>query len=332
MTEYYTGSALDHFRILRKIGSGGMGSVFLAEDSRLSRNVAIKLLHTSSTEDQAMIKHEAMLLAQLNHPNIVQVFEIAEAENEQIAVVMEYINGCTLQQYTSEKLLTLKRRLDILSQVAAGLAEAHAKGIVHLDLKTQNILVDKAHRIKITDFGGGGKEQDINTNNATRGSAMSLSPEQAQQLPLDYRSDLFSFGIIAFQLLSGEYPFIIRRSKRAAMDEIINGKPKSLADVAPHLPPELCMTVDQLLSKKPEERPQNAANLAPFFRQIMLSVTDDLEDLSRAFMRVAPDNQNRKSFAFQWKRLGKLRYLLLTALGINLAFFIHFITEHILPG
>jgi len=250
---------IGHYTILGAIGRGGMGLVYLARDTRLDRQVAIKCLRTELIEPhyRERFKREALLLAKLNHPNIVQIYDYVETE-EQLALVMEYVNGQNLQQHLREHITPLAQRMQWLAQIAQGLATAHDAGIIHRDLKAENILINPHKLAKITDLGIA-KSQDFNatlTDHVT-GSYGSMSPEQAMGEELDFRSDLFSFGILAYQLLCGAHPFGETENKLQLMQRIISHPPIAPTKKNPDLPPEAVELLGQLLSKNPDERPAN---------------------------------------------------------------------------
>ncbi len=250
---------IGHYDILRTLGRGGMGLVYLAHDPRLDRQVAIKCLRSDLYEPQyrERFKREALLLAKLNHPNIVQIYDYIETE-DQLALVMEYVDGLNLQQHLREHIAPITLRMQWLTQIAQGLATAHDTGIIHRDLKAENILINKHKLAKITDLGIA-KSQDFNatlTDHVT-GSYASMSPEQAMGETIDFRSDLFSFGILAYQLLCGAHPFGEAENKLQIMQRIISHPPISPTKNNPDLPVEAVELLGQLLSKNPDNRPAN---------------------------------------------------------------------------
>ena len=174
---------IENYRVHDVIGQGGMGVVYLAEDDRLQRQVAIKCINEHIADEvlTERLRHEAQLLAQLNHPNIVQVYDFIDNQDN-LALVMEYVEGRTLRQYLRENLCDQKQKLLFLAQIADGLAAAHNAGIVHRDLKLDNILINRQGLLKLTDFGIA-KSQDPNVTNLTQhdavsGSYSAMSPEQ----------------------------------------------------------------------------------------------------------------------------------------------------------
>ena len=273
---------IGHYAIIRHLGRGGMGLVYLARDTRLDRQVAIKCLRTELFEPhyRERFKREALLLAKLNHPHIVQIYDYQETP-DQLALVMEYVEGQNLHQHLREHIVPLTQRMQWLVQIAQGLAVAHDAGIIHRDLKAENILINKHKLAKITDLGIA-KSQDFNatlTDHVT-GSYGSMSPEQAMGEELDNRSDLFSFGILAYQLLCGVHPFGDTQNKLQLMQRIISHPPIPPTKTNPDLPPEVIELLGQLLSKNPDNRPANthwvAAQCEKLYQLISLKSGSDL--------------------------------------------------------
>lgn len=250
---------LGHYELLDCIGRGGMGLVYRARDTRLDRMVAIKCLRTELFETHYIerFKREALLLAKLNHPNIVQIYDFIEAP-EQLALVMELVEGQNLQLHLREHIAPFTQRMRWLTEIAQGLAVAHDTGIIHRDLKAENILINQRKLAKITDLGIA-KSQDFNAtlSDHVAGSYCSMSPEQAMGEPLDFKSDLFSFGILAYQLLCGAHPFGDTNNKLQLMQRIISHPPIAPGKHNPNLPQEITDLLGQLLSKDPNKRPDN---------------------------------------------------------------------------
>ncbi|GAB2887519.1 protein kinase [Microbulbifer echini] len=257
-TEVYQG----RYRVERTLGAGGMGVVYLAEDVKLGRKVAIKQLRSDMTGNsaEARFRSEAQLLARLNHPNIVRLYDVLE-EGHNIALVMELVEGVTLKEWMREHTATLAEKLDLLMQICQGLGKAHGLGIIHRDLKPENILVTNDGVAKITDFGIAKAldcDQQLTREDHIAGSVQAMSPEQLQGNTLDPRSDLFSLGSIAYELLCGNKPFERGDKSALAFAQQITNKP--------HIPPQqawagipkpLAALLDRLLSKQPELRPNS---------------------------------------------------------------------------
>jgi len=205
------GKTISHYRILEKLGEGGMGVVYKAQDTKLKRTVALKFLpsHISeSPEEKARFIHEAQSASALNHPNITTIHEIDEFEG-QMFIVMEYCEGKTLKQIIEKETPSIKRILDLGIQICEGLTAAHKKEIVHRDIKSDNIMVTQEGQVKITDFGlaklkGATK---LTKSRSTLGTAAYMSPEQASGEEVDSRSDIFSFGVVLYELLTRRLPF-----------------------------------------------------------------------------------------------------------------------------
>ena len=258
----------DRYRVHSTLGSGGMGIVYLAEDLKLHRQVAIKKLKDGVTSQNARdrIQQEARLLARLNHPNIVALYDVLE-EQGNIALVMEYIEGTTLRLWMRERTPSLQQKLNLLMQICQGLSEAHNLGIIHRDLKPDNILITENTKgqptAKITDFGIAKSQQlddkTLTENNQIAGTVTAMSPEQVQGNPLDARSDLFSLGTIAFELLCGSRPFDKHEAGALAMATRIVSEPHTPPQQAwPQIPEPLAVLLDKLLAKDPTQRPQSA--------------------------------------------------------------------------
>lgn len=293
---------LGHYTILSSIGRGGMGLVYLARDSRLDRQVAIKCLRTELIEPhyRERFKREALLLAKLNHPNIVQIYDYIESDG-QLALVMEFVDGQNLQQHLREHIASNAQRMQWLAQIAQGLAIAHDAGIIHRDLKAENILINKHKLAKITDLGIA-KSQDFSgtlTDHVT-GSYGSMSPEQAMGEELDYRSDLFSFGILAYQLLCGAHPFGDTENKLQLMQRIISHPAISPFKKNPDLLPEAVELLGLLLSKNPDNRPDNTHWVAAQCEKLYLQMAANPEDSSNT-TQILPHSTTENSGLYKRK-------------------------------
>jgi len=259
------GQAISHYRILGKLGEGGMGVVYKALDTTLDRVVALKFVSASATSDASTkerLEREARACAALNHPNIMTVYEFG-ATDERNYIAMEFLEGRTLQDSLKEKKFELPEILDISLQVLDGLDAAHAKGIVHRDLKSANIVLDSHGRAKIMDFGLAKLAQAsmLTQAGSTVGTIAYMSPEQARGEEADHRSDIYSLGVVLYQLLTGQLPFPYPHQV-AIMYAVVNEEPKPLRDLKPEIPPELELIVLKAMAKETAKRFQSCAEMA----------------------------------------------------------------------
>jgi serine/threonine-protein kinase len=257
------GQTISHYKILEKLGQGGMGVVYKAQDTKLDRIVALKFLpsHLEATEEEkARFVQEAKAASALNHPNVCTIFDIKNFEG-QTFIVMEYVEGKTLREAKAS--LGLKQSVDVISQVAEGLAAAHDKGIVHRDIKADNIMVRKDGRAQIMDFGLAKLPgvSLLTKAGSTVGTTAYMSPEQAQGAEADHRTDIFSLGVLLYELLAKQLPFK-GAHEAAVMYEVINVDPKPPSSVNPEIEPDLDRIVMKCLEKDQEDRYQSAREVA----------------------------------------------------------------------
>ena len=257
------GSTVSHYEILEKLGEGGMGVVYKAQDTKLSRTVALKFLPEQVSVGSAELDRfiqEAKAAAALNHPNICTIYGIEEADARNF-IVMELVDGQMLRDKISS--LSMKQALDFGIQIAEGLAAAHAEGIVHRDIKPENIMVRKDGRVQIMDFGlaklrGASR---LTKERSTVGTAGYMSPEQVQGQDTDHRSDIFSLGVLLYEMLTGQPPFKGTHETAIAY-EIVNVDSPPMSSIRPDIPPQLDAVVLECLEKDPGERKQSASQVA----------------------------------------------------------------------
>jgi len=274
------GKTISHYQILEKLGEGGMGVVYKAQDTKLDRIVALKFLpkHLLCDEEaKTRFAHEAKAASALNHPNITTIHEIDEAEGE-CFIAMEYIEGKSIKELVEEKGLSIEEILRIAIQIAEGLSKAHQKDIVHRDIKSDNILLTHDGLAKIMDFGLAKLKgvTKLTKTGTTLGTLQYMSPEQAQGKEADHRSDIFSFGVVLYEMITGQLPFK-GEHEAAVIYSIVNETPEPLARYKANVPEGLQRMVDKALQKDPNTRYQTAAD-----------ITADLKGLQKETTGVVP--------------------------------------------
>jgi serine/threonine protein kinase/tetratricopeptide (TPR) repeat protein len=252
------------YKIIEKLGEGGMGVVYRAKDTRLDRTVALKFLPSELTKDEEARKRfiqEAKAAAALNHPQICTIYEINEADN-QTFISMEFIEGQTLKEKIETKPLGVDEAVDIASQVAEGLGEAHKKGIIHRDIKPANIMLTDKGQAKITDFGLAKLSWGVElTKPATiMGTVAYMSSEQARGERVDHRTDIWSLGVVLYQCLSGQLPFKGEHDQ-VMLHSILNEEPQPLMDLCADIPKALEQIVNQALTKIVDDRYQDVKEM-----------------------------------------------------------------------
>jgi serine/threonine protein kinase/Flp pilus assembly protein TadD len=263
------GRTISHYRILEPLGSGGMGDVFKAHDNKLERTVALKFLPAgglTAAQDRLRFINEGQAAASLNHPAICIIHEIDEVEGR-IFIAMEYVEGRTIKEIIQEGAFTLERALDVAIQIAEGLHEAHSKGIVHRDIKASNIIVTAGGSAKIMDFGIAkiADTTGITSNGQTPGTVAYMSPEQAQGEDVDARTDIWSLGVVLYEMLTGQRPFK-GDYDAAVIYSIVEQDPLPLSSVRSGIPMKLEQLVLEMLDKDRGRRIQNAEELIASLR------------------------------------------------------------------
>ena len=259
------GTTVSHYKILEKLGEGGMGVVYKAEDLRLRRLVALKFLPPDFTKDERAKKRfgrEARAASALDHPNIAVVHDIGESPEGQSFICMAYYEGRTIKQQLDRGPLDAKLALKIAAQIADGLQRAHEAGIVHCDIKPANLIVTKRGEVKILDFGVvrlGGETKSSSTS-TTGGTLAYMSPEQARGETVDNRSDLFSLGVVLYEMMTGRRPFHGEHDA-AVLYSIVNAEPEPPSTIDPNLTPEMESMILRLLRKDVADRYQSASEL-----------------------------------------------------------------------
>lgn len=259
------GRTVSHYKITAKLGAGGMGEVYLAEDTRLDREVALKFLPTAlwnETESQQRLIREAKAASKLDHPNIVTIYGIEELDGRPF-IIMAHVHGTTLSEYCTAKRRSIDALIDLAIQMAGGLHHAHSAGVVHRDLKPSNILVDEQDRVRVLDFGIASLRGATRLTRAgtTMGTLAYAPPELAMGEEATASSDVYSLGVVMYQMLSGELPFEADH-EAALLYSILNETPRSLSDFDAGIPSDLQAVVMRCLEKAPENRYATCADLA----------------------------------------------------------------------
>src|SRR5687768_10732515 len=300
---------VSHYRILEKLGAGGMGEVYLAEDMKLGRKVAIKILsaeYTTNKDRLHRFEQEAAAASNLNHPNILTIHEVGSDDGRHF-IATEYIDGVTLRQKAAEAPLEVRQVLDIAIQIASALEEAHAAGIVHRDIKPDNVMVRRNGYVKVLDFGLAKLTETVDRSPldpdaATRvlvqtdagvvmGTSHYMSPEQARGKPVDARSDIWSLGVVMYEMIAGRTPFEGETSTDVIV-AITQKEAPPLARFAPGVPAELDWIVTKALRKDREERYQTIKEFLTDLRRLKQKLEFEAE-LERS---VSPDSASRSAF------------------------------------
>jgi serine/threonine-protein kinase len=277
-----SGRTLGDFRLMRRLGQGGMGQVYLAEQLSLKRRVALKILRADLAADPASLERfraEAEAVARATHANIVQVYAVGESDGLRY-MALEYVEGRNLRDYLARKgPPDVPLVLSILRQVAAALQRAGELGIVHRDIKPDNILLTRKGEAKVADFGlsrrqAGGPAVNLTQSGVTMGTPLYMSPEQVEGKPVDGRSDIYSLGVTCYHLLAGHPPFRGASAFEVALQHV-RSEPEPLSRVRPDLPPALCDLVHRMMAKDPAARPQTGRDLLRELARVRESLSSD---------------------------------------------------------
>ena len=269
------GQTISHYKILEKLGEGGMGVVYKAEDTDLNRIVALKFLppqNSLSQQDNDRFLREAQTAAVLNHPNVCTIYSIEKDESsgeKRQFIVMEYIEGMTLREKLAEGPLSLETASQYAIQIGEALHEAHSKNIIHRDIKADNVMVTAKNKIKVMDFGLAKLKGSLKLTrtSSTVGTLAYMAPEQINGGEVDSRSDIFSFGVLFYEMLTGKMPF--RGEHQAAMVySIVNEPAEPITKYLPDASEELSKIFEKALEKNPDERYQTAIDMAVDIRRL----------------------------------------------------------------
>jgi len=258
------GKTISHYKILSKIGEGGRGVVYKAEDIDLKRTVALKFISphlTDNKEDLERLYQEARSASQLNHPNIATIYEIGQGGKFNF-IAMECISGETLKSKIKRETLSLKEIINIATETLNGIKAAHNNNIIHRDIKSENIMVNESGSVKVMDFGLAREldKKNVTKINSTMGTIAYMSPEQIEGSKVDPRSDIYSFGVVLYELVTGRLPFV-GEHEAATLYSIVNELPPEIASINPDANTGLIAIIDKAIEKDPIERYQNASEL-----------------------------------------------------------------------
>jgi serine/threonine protein kinase len=291
------GTTVSHYRVTGRLGVGGMGIVYDAEDERLPRRVALKFLSDELVGNPDAIRRfrrEAHTLARLNHPNICTIYEIEDHDGKPF-IAMERLEGSNLKAHIARKTLETREVLEIAAQIAEALQAAHGAGIVHRDIKPGNIFVSPGGQVKVLDFGmarsfsrddGTGPTDGSTIPGRPIGTVNYMAPERILQMPLDARCDLFSLGVVIYEMATGRLPFA-GASPSETVTNILENQPTPLTKLSPERPTQLEQIVGRLTAKRADERYETARALL----EDLTLVTEKLRDgrRKRFFGRLFPD-------------------------------------------
>ena len=289
------GKTISHYKIVEKIGEGGMGVVYKAEDTKLKRAVALKFLpaHALDSDDEKKrFLHEAQAAASIEHPNISSVYEIDEAEGRTF-ISMPYIEGESLKDKIKKGPLKLQEIIDLAAQMAGGLQEAHEKKIVHRDIKPANIMVTPKGQIKIMDFGLAklSGRTKLTKEQTTLGTISYMSPEQAQGEKVDHRSDIWSLGVVIYEMITGQLPFK-GDYEQAVIYSILNERAESISGLRTGVPMALEVILEKAMAKNPAERYQHVEDMLVDLRNVGKNMETDSD--STVTTSVGGKQKNRK--------------------------------------
>jgi serine/threonine protein kinase/tetratricopeptide (TPR) repeat protein len=314
------GQSNSHYKILEKLGEGGMGIVYKAEDTKLKRMVALKFLPAELTRDATAKERffvEARAAAALNHANIVTVYETDE-HNDRVYIAMEYVPGENLKEKINSGTLGMDEALKIARKVAKGLQEAHEKSIIHRDIKSANIMTNDKGQVKIMDFGLARLKGQTGVTKAgiTMGTADYMSPEQAQGAEVDHRTDIWSLGVVLYEMVTGRLPFK-GDYWQAVLYSIMNEDPEPVTDLRTGVPVELERIINKALCKDPSERYQHAEDMQVELKALKKSIySEEKPHISVPFINEEEEVEKKKPvFVARERELAKLDQFLETMLS-----------------
>jgi serine/threonine-protein kinase len=319
--------SISHYTLLEKLGEGGMGVVYKAKDTKLDRHVALKLLspnvRTESLANKRFIQ-EAKSTSALDHPNVCTIYEIGETEDGKLYISMAYYDGKTLEDYLKDNTISYDEALDFAIQMAKGLSCAHRYDIIHRDVKPSNIMITDQGLVKIVDFGLAklsGQATKLTQTGSTLGTAGYMSPEQISSGTIDHRSDIFSLGIVLYEMFAGVHPFKGVYS-HAQLYSIMNDDPEPITKVNPDLPVELEWILSKALEKDPDNRFQDMAELQNFLEALKddTLTLDQKSDLSLSIhslpKKKSKSRKDNRTFIYALAATALVLFITLTLIWI----------------
>jgi len=329
------GQVFAHFKIIDHLGAGGMGEVYLAEDQKLNRQVALKILLDEFFEDSERLQRferEAKTAAQITHPNVMGIYDMGKASHPETGkevsyIVMERVNGKPLFDYLKSTQMNFSRTLKLGEKIASGLVSAHKLNIVHRDIKSSNILVDEEGIPKILDFGLAKPMEpmqmnDDSTNTVSQeltkegkivGTISYMSPEQARGERVDSRSDLFSFGVLLYHMVTGDFPFS-GSSQVATLAKILESKHEAPSTKNQNINPELERIIDKCLQKNPNDRYQSAADLVVDIRNLRRQYDSGISDTISGVSSISQKPVVSKTFSFRWQLVSGIAIIIIAVI------------------
>jgi serine/threonine-protein kinase len=318
----------EEFKVHRRLGQGGMGQVYLAEQISLRRKVALKVLKPELSANEISLRRfesEAMNVAQATHPNIVQVYSVGVWEGLRY-MALEYVEGLNLREYLAKKgSPSVPLALSIMRQVASALVEAAEHSIVHRDIKPENILLTRKGQVKVADFGlarcFAPDQQAVNLTQSgvTMGTPLYMSPEQVQGRATDSRTDIYSFGVTCYHMMAGEPPFKGDTPFEVALQHVqVEAKP--LAEIRPDLPPGLCAIVHKMMAKDPANRYQTSRELLQDIVHLRHSLTASMQKATGSISLIATEGEPLVALEAESREVSRKRRWLPWAVAGSIAF------------
>jgi len=323
------GKTFSQYKILEKLGEGGMGVVYKAHDTKLDRLVALKFLPpqiTVSAEDKARFIQEAKAASAVMHPNVCVIYDIAEHKGQQF-IIMEYVDGRTLRQMVPVQ--KLQDAIEYAIQIGEALQEAHSKGVVHRDVKTDNIMVNSRNQVKVADFGLAKLKGSLKLTktSSTVGTLAYMSPEQIRGAEVDARSDIFSFGVVFYEMLTGHLPFQ-GEYEAAVVYSIVNEEPLPVHKYRPEISSEVLHVLNRSLEKNPEERYQNVREMVIDLKRVKKEIAHAPRPVlpqpsieqqpvpgEKDKSGLIPEKEITKIAPSKGRRIGKKHLVIMTSVG-----------------